>query len=318
MNDTLTPEQFAIGETVYIVPVPGEAIREAVVTEVEKNGKVVVVQYCGVEKWKVADWVFRTRKEADERYWKFYEAAESRQQVEETATLRAECESHRNARRTLADDLVALGAGKPTVLELSRGADRRIAKLEAERDAALAEVARLKAEVDCDSCGGEGRLEPEDFEGIPIIGLPCPHCKDGRITALEAEVTRLKDLPEWIIRKLKTMEYYEPPTDGRDIRSEIQGWFHVLCFHYVQNRREVKTYSENCKAMKQLEAENARLKKDLQEISGCTQYLREQLESRHAQLRNTLPREDQTDLGASDDRPLGPDHPLYQSHGEGS
>ena len=60
------------------------------------------------------------------------------------ATLRAECESHRNARRTLADDLVALGVGKPTVLELSRGADRRIAKLESERDVALAENARLR------------------------------------------------------------------------------------------------------------------------------------------------------------------------------
>src|SRR5580700_1010595 len=47
--------------------------------------------------------------------------------------------------------------------------------------------------------------------------------------SVEAEVARLKVLPDWIIFKLKTLgEYYESPTDGRDAVGEIQGWMHVL------------------------------------------------------------------------------------------
>src|SRR5262245_21337960 len=58
-----------------------------------------------------------------------------------------------------------------------------------------------------------------------------------------AELERLMRLPAWIIGKLKTLGvYYEPPTDSRDVVGEIQGWMHKLCFHYVQNRREVKEY----------------------------------------------------------------------------
>lgn len=28
----------------------------------------------------------------------------------------------------------------------------------------------------CDDCGGDGRLEPEDIPGCEMIGLPCPKC----------------------------------------------------------------------------------------------------------------------------------------------
>lgn len=78
--------------------------------------------------------------------------------------------------------------------------------------------------------------------------------------SFRTENERLNTLPDWLVRKLKTLgEYYESPTDGRDAVSEIQGWMHVLCFHYLQNRREVKEYDAARRKAKELEAENARL-----------------------------------------------------------
>lgn len=96
---------------------------------------------------------------------------------------------------------------------------------------------------------------------------------DKSAPALEAHNARereaeLKDVPlaDWIIAKLKTMkDYYEPPTDGRDIVHEIYGWMHVLCFHYEQNRREVKEYGAARRTAKELEAANADLRKRLEE-----------------------------------------------------
>lgn len=133
------------------------------------------------------------------------------------------------------------------------GDDGRVAQLVNERDAAL--TAKRQADT-----------YANDIEGViesiaqVVTGGPDTAGIVNKVEALVAENARLRDLPEWIIRKLKTMEYYESPTDDRDIRSEIQGWLHVLCFHYVHSRREVKAYSENCKAMKQLQSENARLR----------------------------------------------------------
>lgn len=61
------------------------------------------------------------------------------------------------------------------------------------------------------------------------------------------------NLEAWIISKLKTMvDYYQPPNDGRDTAHEIMGWMHVLCFHYEQNRREVKEYDAARRAAKEL------------------------------------------------------------------
>ncbi len=95
------------------------------------------------------------------------------------------------------------------------------------------------------------------------------------------ENARLCRLPEWIIAKLKTMtEYYEPPTDGRDITSEIQGWMHVLCFHYEQNRREVKEFDAARRKAKELIDENAKLRVEAVERekemdSWCRSQLRQ-------------------------------------------
>lgn len=76
------------------------------------------------------------------------------------------------------------------------------------------------------------------------------------VDALVAKCDRLAGLADWIIRKLKTMtEYYTAPTDNRDVVSEIQGWMHVLCFHYEQNRREVKEYDAARKEAKRLTIE---------------------------------------------------------------
>lgn len=55
-------------------------------------------------------------------------------------------DSHVEARRMLADDIVALGTGKPTKLELSRGADNRIDRLAA-RLAKAVELLRPFAEI---------------------------------------------------------------------------------------------------------------------------------------------------------------------------
>jgi len=115
-------------------------------------------------------------------------------------TLRAECESHRNARRTLADDLVALGAGKPTVLELSRGADRRIAKLEAERDAALAELERCRRALVGDYVSavvGVTSQEGAQMSMDAALAVLDEYGKENeglnqRITILEAENTKLR------------------------------------------------------------------------------------------------------------------------------
>jgi len=71
-------------------------------------------------------------------------------------------------------------------------------------------------------------------------------------------------LPNWIIAKLKTLgEYYDPPTDGRDEVSEIYGWMHVLCLHYVHSRREMAEYDRARRIAATLKAENERLKQEL-------------------------------------------------------
>lgn len=58
-----------VGDTVFVVPPPGETVRVASVTEVHANGKVVVVEYGGTERWKVGGWVFRSRKDAEAKYY---------------------------------------------------------------------------------------------------------------------------------------------------------------------------------------------------------------------------------------------------------
>lgn len=102
-----------------------------------------------------------------------------------------------------------------------------------------------------------------------------------RLAAVTAERDRLAELPEWVVGKLKTLgEYYDPPTDGRDVVSEIQGWMHVLCFHYVQNRREVKEYDAARREAKTLRAdldaaraEAARLRARVAELEAlCRNY----------------------------------------------
>lgn len=98
--------------------------------------------------------------------------------------------------------------------------------------------------------------------------------------ALCAERDRLRSLPEWIIGKLQTMkDYYEPPTDGRDARSEIQGWLHVLCFHYEQNRREVKEYDAARRRAKELEAEVAQLRAERDRLAGEVERLRAEMKA---------------------------------------
>lgn len=85
-------------------------------------------------------------------------------------------------------------------------------------------------------------------------------CAANLAPRLADDVDRLQQLPEWLIAKLKTLgEYYEPPTDGRDAIHEIYGWMHVLCFHYVQNRREVKEYDAARREAKALRADVDRL-----------------------------------------------------------
>lgn len=75
------------------------------------------------------------------------DAADLRRQV---AALTAECEDHRNARQMLASDLVALQEGREVRLELAEAVRRKMAELEAERDAlatALRGTHGLTAEV---------------------------------------------------------------------------------------------------------------------------------------------------------------------------
>jgi hypothetical protein len=72
------------------------------------------------------------------------------------------------------------------------------------------------------------------------------------VPALLDALDAADELPKWIVAKLKTLwGYYEPPTDGRGVVQEIYGWMHVLCFHYLQNRREVKEYAAARRAAKQ-------------------------------------------------------------------
>lgn len=48
------------------------------------------------------------------------------------------------------------------------------------------------------------------------------------------ERDRFKELPDWLISKIKTMgEYYNPPADSRDQVTEIYGWMHILCHSYL-------------------------------------------------------------------------------------
>lgn len=92
---------------------------------------------------------------------------------------------------------------------------------------------------------------------------------EARVRELEGERDRLRDLPEWIVRKLKTLgEYYEPPTDSRDVKGEIQGWMHVLCFHYVQNRREVKEYDAARRTAKAMTAERDATRAEAERLRG--------------------------------------------------
>lgn len=129
----------------------------------------------------------------------------------------------------------------------------------------------VTADEPCSNCNGTGRTPPA---GEPDEG-PEWETVNERTVKLNAEQTahlreklasfstppavvpgseRLAMLPVWIVGKLKTLgEYYEPPTDDRDVVSEIQGWMHVLCFHYVQNRREVKEYDAARRKVKELE-----------------------------------------------------------------
>jgi hypothetical protein len=92
--------------------------------------------------------------------------------------------------------------------------------------------------------------------------------------ALLAALEAVEELPQWIITKLKTLgEYYEPPTDGRDMAHEIYGWMHVLCFHYIQNRREVKEYDAARRAIKAMQKERDEEKDRRQETIAMCQQL---------------------------------------------
>ena len=88
------------------------------------------------------------------------------------------------------------------------------------------------------------------------------------LRAAADEIARLRELPDWIVSKLQTLgEYYEPPNDGRDQRHEIMGWMHVLCFHYVQNRRDVKEYDAARRRAKELESERDQLKAEVERLA---------------------------------------------------
>lgn len=93
---------------------------------------------------------------------------------------------------------------------------------------------------------------------------------EARVREVEADNDRLRALPEWVVAKLKTLgDYYEPPKDGRDVTGEIQGWMHVLCFHYVQNRREVKEYDAARRTAKQAESDLDAARATIGELVGA-------------------------------------------------
>ena len=82
-----------------------------------------------------------------------------------------------------------------------------------------------------------------------------------RIRELEAKVSQLQklrttpsNLSDWIIEKLKTLGVLYKPDERGDVIGEIQGWMHILCFHYEQNLREVKEYDAARRKAKELEA----------------------------------------------------------------
>lgn len=170
-----------------------------------------------------------------------------------------------------------------------------------EREQLQTDFYEWSARFECKVCGNRpdraGRIEhgrgcytqSEDGGGMSYE-------KDGafesflleRLDAAERdrdEARRERDaLLAWLIAKIKTVgEYYEPPTDGRDATHEIYGWMHVLCFHYVQNRREVKEFDAARRALKEERAarEKAEARVDTLErnIAGkCLYVMDEELQ----------------------------------------
>ena len=151
----------------------------------------------------------------------------------------------------------------------ARDAEADLASIEADKDVDLPELGEYITELLSIGSHWIKRATDAEAERQRLAA---------ELAAVWAERDELRELPEWIVRKLQTMEeYYEPPSDGRDIKREIQGWMHVLCFHYEQNRREVKEYDSARRAAKQLRAHRDEIEQTRNRLAGELEQARQDL-----------------------------------------